>query len=111
MTVHRLWPNVKEVIRSRDLPMLRVILKDWTPPDLADLMSDLPTSDQVILLRNLPRKLAVSTFQYLLPATQQRLLKAKAQDEVADILNEMSPDARTLLLEELTAKESDQTLD
>jgi magnesium transporter len=111
MTVHRLWPNVKEVIRSRDFPMLRVILKDWTPPDLADLMSDLPTSDQVVVLRNLPRKLAVSTFQYLLPATQQRLLKAMAQDEVADILNEMSPDDRTLLLEELTAKASDQILD
>jgi magnesium transporter len=111
MTVHRLWPNVKEVIRSRDLPMLRVILKDWTPPDLADLMSDLPTSDQVILLRNLPRKLAVSTFQYLLPATQQRLLKAMAQDEVADILNEMSPDDRTLLLEELTATASSQMLE
>jgi magnesium transporter len=111
MTVHRLWPNVKEVIRSRDLPMLRVILKDWTPPELADLMSDLPTSDQVILLRNLPRKLAVSTFQYLLPATQQRLLKAMAQDEVADILNEMSPDDRTLLLEELTATASSQMLE
>jgi magnesium transporter len=111
MTVHRLWPNVKEVIRSRDFPMLRVILKDWTPPDLADLMGDLPTSDQVVVLRNLPRKLAVSTFQYLLPATQQRLLKAMAQDEVADILNEMSPDDRTLLLEELTAKASDQILD
>jgi magnesium transporter len=91
--------------------MLRVILKDWTPPDLADLMSDLPTSDQVILLRNLPRKLAVSTFQYLLPATQQRLLKAMAQDEVADILNEMSPDDRTLLLEELTATASSQMLE
>jgi magnesium transporter len=111
MTVHRLWPNVKEVIRSRDFPMLRVILKDWTPPDLADLMSDLPTSDQVVVLRNLPRKLAVSTFQYLLPATQQRLLKAMAQDEVADILNEMSPDDRTLLLEELTATASNQMLE
>ena len=111
MAIHRLWPNVKQVIRTRDQAMLKVILKDWTAVDLSDLLSDLPTSDQVVVLQNLPRKLAVASFQHLLPKAQERLLKVMATEEAAGILNEMSPDDRTMLLEELTATASKKMLE
>jgi magnesium transporter len=110
MTIHRLLPNAKQVIRARDFDMLPVVLKDSTPNDLAELMTDLSISDQLMVLRHLPRSRAVSTFQYLLPRTQEWLLKAMPPEEAATILNEMSPDDRTILLEESSATTSKEIL-
>jgi magnesium transporter len=43
-------------------------------------------------------------------AAQERLLKAMAREEVAAILNDMAPDDRTTLLEELPATVTKQML-
>ncbi len=111
MVIHRLWPNVKQIIRERNSPMLRTVLKDSAPNDLADLMTDLTPSEQIFVLQNVPRELAVNTFQYLFPATQERLLRMMAPDDAARILNEMSPDDRTSLLEELPDPASREVLE
>src|SRR5262245_20371137 len=71
MTIHRLLPNAKQVLRARDFTMLPLVLKEWTPNDLADLMTDLPTSDQLSVLQHLPRSQAVAAFQYLPTTTQE----------------------------------------
>src|SRR5690606_30351507 len=49
----------------------------------------------------LPRQLARDVFEYLELDDQEALLRSMAEGEVADVLNEMSPDDRTALLEEL----------
>ena len=110
MPIHRLLPGAKQVLRAHDYAMLPTVLKDQAPNDLAELMSDLPASEQVVVLRSLPRKKAVATFQYLLPSTQEHLLQAMAKEEAVGILNEMSPDDRTLLLEVLTETKSNRLL-
>jgi hypothetical protein len=73
--IHRLFPNVKQLVRSRDFPMLGKVLKDWAAPDIADLMINLVASDQIQLLRNLPASLPVEVFQYLPPTAQEHLVK------------------------------------
>jgi magnesium transporter len=98
------------VIRSGDFTILSAILKDKTPNDLADLLTDLLPSEQVTVWHHLPRKLVVDTFQYLLPSIQQRLLKAITPEEAAGILNAMSPDDRTMLLEKLPEPASQEVL-
>ncbi len=112
MVIHRFWlsPNVKQVIRSGDLVTLDAVLKSRTPNDLADLMTDLLPSEQLIVFRRLPRNVAVHTFQYLLPSVQERLLKAISPEEAAEILNAMSPDDRTMLLEKLPDPASQEVL-
>ena len=112
MVIHRFWlsPNVKQVIRSGDLTTLSAVLKDRTPNDLADLITDLLPSEQLVVFRHLPRKVAVETFQYLLRGIQERLLKAMTPEEAAEILNAMSPDDRTVLLEKLPAPTSHAVL-
>ncbi|MCW8803049.1 MAG: magnesium transporter, partial [Ignavibacteriaceae bacterium] len=77
------------------------ILSDWTPADIADLIIDLPEQDKVIVFRVLSFDLATDTFEHLEFDTQEELLKAMGNEEVAAILNDMSPDDRTALLEEL----------
>jgi len=94
-------PEIESLIAERKLSILKEILSDWTPADIADLIVDLPEQDKVIVFRVLPADLATDTFEHLEFDTQEELLKAMGNEEVASILNDMSPDDRTALLEEL----------
>jgi magnesium transporter len=94
-------PEIESLIAERKLNILKEILADWTPADIADLIVDLPEHDKVIVFRVLPVDLATDTFEHLEFDTQEELLKAMGNEEVAAILNDMSPDDRTALLEEL----------
>ena len=96
-----LMPEIESLIAERKLSILKEILSDWTPADIADLIIDLPEQDKVIVFRVLPVDLATDTFEHLEFDTQEELLKAMGNEEAAAILNDMSPDDRTALLEEL----------
>ncbi|MDP3148802.1 MAG: magnesium transporter [Ignavibacteria bacterium] len=98
-----LQPEIKDLINSRDFTSLKEVLVDWTPADIADLLTDLPDYEQAILFRILPKNLATDTFEYLEVEVQLSLLKALGNEEVAFILNDMSPDDRTAMLEEVPA--------
>jgi len=77
---------------------------------IADLIVDLSAQEQVIIFRLLSNELAADTFEHLDVETQKDLLKAMAKSEVAAILNEMSPDDRTALLEELPSAAGKQLI-
>jgi len=80
---------------------LREILEDWHPSEIAELIGELPDSDQALFFRILPRKQSVETFEYLDLDAQHLLIKSLGKEEVSAVLNEMSPDDRTSLLEDL----------
>jgi magnesium transporter len=105
-----LQPEIKALISSRDLSTLKEVLSEWTPADIAELITDLPENDQAIVFRILPRDLAADTFEYLEFDTQVSLLKGLAKEEVAAILNEMSPDDRTALFEDLPGSAARQMI-
>jgi magnesium transporter len=94
-------PEIDALVRARDFTTLKEILNDFLAPDLAELIGDMPERDQGILFRLLPKSTAAETFEYLDHTPQRSLLKALGQEEVSVILNEMHPDDRTALLEEL----------
>ena len=77
------------------------VFKEWTPADLAELISDLPVEEQVVLFRVLPHQIATEAFEYLEFDAQENLLRAMGQEETVKLINQMSPDDRTALLEEL----------
>ncbi len=91
------------VVRQRDFPRLRDMVRNLPPEDLAGMLADLPIEEQVVVFRLLPRKDAAGTFEYLAGDEQAALLRAMAQEDVAALLNEMAPDDRTNFLEELPA--------
>jgi magnesium transporter len=105
-----LQPEIKSLIEERKLSELKEILSDWTPTDIAEVFSDLPEKDQAILFRLLPRDLATDSFEYFDFDMQMHLLKAMGNKEVASILNEMSPDDRTALLEEMPSSAAKQLI-
>jgi magnesium transporter len=94
-------PELNALIQSRDVNTLREILSDLPSPDVAEVIQDIPERDQAVLFRLLPTSMASETFEYLDRETQMTLLKTLGQQEVATVLNEMRPDDRTALLEEL----------
>jgi magnesium transporter len=98
------------VIRARDFPRLRDMVRNRDAADLATLLTDLPVEDEVVFFRVLPRKDAAAVFEYLSPEAQETLLKAMAQEDVAALLSNMAPDDRTMFLEELPAAATRQLL-
>ena len=102
--------DLVSLIRSGDFPALRNELVGQRPPELATAIAELKAEDQVIAFRILPRRLAASVFEYMPAAAQRALIKAMGQEDVADLLNEMAPDDRTLFLSELPANVTKQLL-
>lgn len=103
MSVEVEQPDLESLIRAREFAALRRRLLEQTPTELAELISELETEEQVIVFRLLRREMAADVFEYLELEQQEQLLKAMAERDVARLLNDMSPDDRTELLEELPA--------
>jgi magnesium transporter len=105
-----LQPELVELIQKRDFAQLREILCDFPAPDLAEILTDLGSEDEAILLRIMPRELAAKVFEYLSLPEQELLMKALGNEQVAQILNDIAPDDRTALLEELPASVTQRLL-
>ena len=102
--------DVASLIHTADFVKLRGELTHLRPQEISEVLADLRADDQVIAFRILPRRLAAAVFEYM-PADEQRdLVKAMGQEEVAALLNHMSPDDRTLFLSELPANVTEQLL-
>src|SRR5438445_122027 len=102
--------DLVSAIRSGDFAALREELLKWRPPELAEALVDLRPDDQVIAFRILPRRIAAAVFEYMPASAQNALVKAMGQEEVAALLNQMSPDDRTWFLSELPANVTKQLL-
>jgi magnesium transporter len=102
--------EVHNLIAARNFLGLRRKLRDFQPPDLALLISHVPIEEQVVVFRLLPYQIAADTFEYLEIESQKSLLRAMGQEDVVKILNEMSADDRTAMLEELPSSAVTQLL-
>ncbi|CAN5762505.1 magnesium transporter [soil metagenome] len=105
-----LIPEIKNMIEARNFSALRELFADWVPADVAEVITDLDDNDRVIIFRLLPHELAADVFEYLDVEAQQELLRGMAHEQVVGILNEMSPDDRTALLEELPSAAARQLI-
>ena len=105
-----LAPEIKALIDARDFNGLRELFKEWPPADVSEVILDLPEDEQVIIFRILPAALAADVFEYLDVEAQQKLLHGMAHEQVVGILNEMSPDDRTALLEEMPSEAARQLI-
>ena len=97
------------MIEARDFAALREVFREWPPADVAEVILDVP-EDEVIIFRVLPHDLAADVFEYLDFDAQEQLLRAMAHEQVVGILNEMAPDDRTALLEELPSAAARQLI-
>ncbi len=93
--------DVKALVQARDLPPIRRLLVGLPVHDIAEVFHRLNREVEAVAFRVLPRELARELFEYLDVGDQEALMRGMGESEVAAVLNGMSPDDRTALLEEL----------
>ena len=89
----------------KDHDKLEAFLEGWSPQDLAMLLQDLEPADQVMIFSAIDREQAYETFELLDLNDQVVLIGVLRNRQLQLILNDMSADNRTALLEQL---ETDQ---
>ena len=102
--------GLQALIRAGDFSKLHEELGRWRPQELAAVFCDLRADDQVLAFRILPRRTAAAVFEYLSRDCQLHLVKAMGQQDVAAVLNQMSPDDRTWFLSEIPASVTKELL-
>lgn len=105
-----LKPDYEELIRKRDWASLREAFAEMDPADIAEVLEDLPPDESGLIFRILPREQAAAVFQYQPIERQTELVQTLAQEQLVGVLNEMAPDDRTRLFEELPADVTRHTL-
>ncbi|WP_375418783.1 magnesium transporter [uncultured Hymenobacter sp.] len=95
--------TITSLIQEGELFKLKNLLRTLPTAELVSLIENEEEREQLIIFRLLPLKLATEVFEYLDLEVQRHFLENLTQDKIADILNEMSPDDRTALLEFLPA--------
>lgn len=110
MLTQLLKPEIKSLIQEKQFSVLKEVLQEWSPADIAELIVELDESERVLIFRLLNRELAADVFEYLDVDTQLELIKSMGKEETAAILNEMDPDDRTALFEEIPAQALQQLL-
>lgn len=94
---------LEQLLISGDFSILKAKLSAMQAPDIAEAISMLTPAEQVVCIRLLPNHQAILAFEHLPIESQSQLLHAMGQEESARILDAMSPDDRTALLEDLPA--------
>jgi len=98
-----LRPEIQELVKEGQVTLLREVLLDWDPAEVAALLEAIEPEEDAVVFRVLPHELATRTFEWLSSDKQQDLIDHLAKDQalLASLLNNLSPDDRTELLEEL----------
>lgn len=88
-------------IDSESIASITPLLNRVQSIDLADFIADQSNTKQLILFNALTPEKAVETFPYLPFKIQKRFVQAVPSEREVTLLNALSPDDRTALLEEL----------
>jgi magnesium transporter len=101
---------IESLIGQQDKPALEKKLESWLPNELAELCLELNTQDQVLVFSVIDREQAYQTFELLDLNAQVLLIDALRYRQLQLILNDMSADNRTALLEQLDAEQLNKLL-
>jgi magnesium transporter len=96
--------QIEELIEDKKYSFIKNILPTH-PEDIANIIVELskPTH-KLFVFRLVPHDMAVDVFEYLPTEEEEQILETLSRGEITDILNEMSPDDRTGLFEDMPAE-------
>jgi magnesium transporter len=98
-----LLPAIREALAAKDFRTLKESLEEILPPDVAEILRQLRTDEQVLLFRLLRKDQASEVFANLEVEEQKTLIEVFTDQGIKAIIEEMNPDDRTELLDELPA--------
>jgi len=94
---------IEKLIEEKNYSLLKESIKGH-PADIADLMDELEPLKRILIFRLLQKDDAVEIFEHLDIESQSELLSRFHDERTVSIVNEMSPDDRASLFDELPAK-------
>ena len=98
------------LLGSSGRDQLKDKLESWLPDELAELCQDLTVEDQAVIFSAIDREQAYQTFELLELTAQVALLDILRNRQLQLILNDMSADNRTALLEQLESEQLNKLL-
>jgi len=101
MLAHLLKPEIDELIRKKDWIAIKESLDDVPPVDVAELLEDLEPEVAVVVFRLLKKSKAADVFTYLSSGKGVELLEVFSRQQLSDVMNNLEPDERVALMEEL----------
>ncbi len=97
-----LIPEIKELIGLGDYASLKDVIHMWPAVETSDLISSLENKkDKIILFRLLNKGYAADVFSELHINQQKMIINSMKEREISNLLDDMEPDDRTSLFEEL----------
>lgn len=96
--------QLKALLDVNDFKGAKAILVPVQPADVAFAIEGLPEAMQAIAFRLLSKNQATEVYEHLDSTVQQNLLEDFRRQEVLEIVENMSPDDRARLFDELPAK-------
>lgn len=93
----------QELLEKHDWKRIKEELSKLDDIQIADLIEELPEDEEIIIFRLLSRNQAKEVFQLLEYDKQEDIIEKLAQNSrrLANLLNDLEPDDRTALFEEL----------
>lgn len=98
-----LTQEVRNSLDVADLNQLKLDLNHLQPVDVGEYIAQLPKKQRAIAFRLLNKGRAIDVFEYLPTEVQEELLNSLQDLQVVNLVEEMSPDERAYLFDELPA--------
>jgi magnesium transporter len=93
--------ELRDMLAHRDVRGLRVFLEETHPGNVADALAQLEPREIIQALRTARRDRAIEVFEFFSDETQADIFGGMARKEMAEFLEEMSPDDRADLIKHL----------
>lgn len=101
MIAQLLKPEFDELIQKKDWIAIKESLDDVPAVDIAELLEDLDPEVAVVVFRLLKKSKAADVFTYLTTGKGVELLEVFSRRQLSDVMNNLEPDERVALMEEL----------
>lgn len=100
-----------DFIHRKDLKSIRLWLQDSGTLEIAESLSRLEPEQRAVVFRLIPKDRTIDVFEMLDPVFQQEILQNLREGRVREIMEEMEPDDRAKLLDELPSALSKKLLE
>lgn len=101
MITKLILPEIEDLIKEKKWNTIKETLSNLETADIAELLKNLDEKEAVLIFRLLPQRLSSDVFPELETSIQKNLLSHILDSSIQALINDLSPDDRTDLLEEL----------
>lgn len=95
------FPDIEQLLDKKDWDRLKKIWIETKPEDIAETLKGMHQKYVAIAFRLIPKEKAAEVFSELDPSQQEFILTHIVDKQIKELLEELSPDDRTSVFEEL----------